>query len=1365
MGDNWAQWVSGDSWRCSYCTFYARSPVFFFPPGTYKFVMDNMQYDMYVSAVTATESREIGWKDFGKSIGEYKLTVTLEVETADYYIITASTAVSATAPGAGIEVDSFAGDKTAWDNVVPQGWAEPNTTLAVTRDDLTCDFDDFSNPDCSTVITVTNTGPVAANVTFADSTGAFTFSQPAAVIPANGGQLTATATADPASLAPGAFYDGQLLLLTEETINCKRAGAAFRSGEGYKCEHLLANVTIGAAATGELAALPPAAAWNCSIGPSQTFCSNIELSLHNPGNATLGWKAVFDSQNIHVNPSRGWIAPRTTTVATVDVQEARFPPGAHLETVELLTSALRHHCAGALLGNTSGPISENFTCSAQTVPVGVEVELTSGLVAYPGVLPIDLPLDKTRDASVSAMFVEVDNGVPYRVDTDPACGAALTVTSGEQGTLVRLVPGRVDFRLEGLSAVGAFHFNGSATTCVANITRLDNEERRLPVTFNVTTRPGPPSAGSTLGVSPAAPMAGTATEVTLQGVDRLGSLCDRLWEDVRARFVAVDAGGEETALGTGLPLTGEEAGGFHLELSELPLPPGTYQLRGYLDVGEGADAATTQVDQGLTLEVVPIECPKTGESAARTGTVCECDGGFGGAANSPEGCASCPQGSYKEGSGNFACISCPGGSTTRQTQATSPTECLCPKGSFLSGDGVSVGCTPCVAALGEGASTADMGATSADECQCEPIYFRDEAGRCVPCPPGARCDGGFAATMELETGFWRSSRDSSRLHECQAPRGVPLCAGGAIGEEGGFDAGGSFRPSDALCRPGHQGALCWECKAGHGKRLGVCEKCSGKGGAVGQSVAFVVLGTFLFLAAILGLTSQNLARIIQENEHLAETAAALEADPKAAARRPPDVNTNLTVGVIKVLVTWLQLASLANSVRVPKGPEMSELLKWEDLGNVSPWSFASFNCAVRMGFYPRFYATTLVPVACAPLGALITLLFTRVGGVPQMAPPLPAGGRFHHDRRAPPLPFVHHGEQRDDERVQVPAAGRGPGGVGGGPFGRVRDVRAPDRGGGGHRCRPAPHRGRAPAGLRVHVAQPGQPTHRSHARSLRLLLPELSPGGVLVRVLQPRAQGRHRRYGGVAAGQNRAAGVLRKPCGPCVPHHAHLPQALPLVPAQPAREPRPLHFKRHALVLHLLVRHAAVGEDRAWVGAGPVVGHHPAQPGFPLAVRGGRRGGRAVPQAWGRREAREGSPGAAGLGRYGAGAARPPGRAGGPRGGLRPVPGVRGGAGGRGRGRRPPGPGRAQATDDGRGRGVGTGCMVLVGGGGTQEQRGQPAVPGDGRGGGGGGGTASAPAPRRRGGRAGHLGRRPPREQRRQPALRLARLLFPPEPR
>ena len=270
-------------------------------------------------------------------------------------------------------------------------------------------------------------------------------------------------------------------------------------------------------------------------------------------------------------------------------------------------------------------------------------------------------------------------------------------------------------------------------------------------------------------------------------------------------------------------------------------------------------------------------------------------------------------------------------------------------------EGDAFACESCLSVLGEGSSTAGVGAVSADDCRCGPEYYRDAEGMCRDCPTGAKCSGGFAATMSFWPNFWRASPDSDRLHVCEAPRGVSLCQGsaaaarlrderakalavrrraadGGAGAEAGTDDNGDA--GEDLCLPGHAGPLCWECVEGWGKRLGVCEACGSESGALGQSAAFVVLGAALFLLAVYFLVTQNLGRVMEAHWKAAVAAqVALATAAKGGGKRKPE-GMNLTMGVVKILVTWLQMASLANSMRAPTGPEMAELLKWEDLGNV-----------------------------------------------------------------------------------------------------------------------------------------------------------------------------------------------------------------------------------------------------------------------------------------------------------------------------------------------------------------------------------------------------------------------------------------------
>ena len=56
---------------------------------------------------------------------------------------------------------------------------------------------------------------------------------------------------------------------------------------------------------------------------------------------------------------------------------------------------------------------------------------------------------------------------------------------------------------------------------------------------------------------------------------------------------------------------------------------------------------------------------------------------------------------------------------------------------------------------------------------------------------------------------------------------------------------------------------------------------------------------------------------------------------------------SLTVSIFKVIVTWLQLASLAASVNVPMSAEVLEMLEYESLGNVSPFSFLPSTASLK----------------------------------------------------------------------------------------------------------------------------------------------------------------------------------------------------------------------------------------------------------------------------------------------------------------------------------------------------------------------------------------------------------------------------------
>ena len=350
---------------------------------------------------------------------------------------------------------------------------------------------------------------------------------------------------------------------------------------------------------------------------------------------------------------------------------------------------------------------------------------------------------------------------------------------------------------------------------------------------------------------------------------------------------------------------------------------------------------------------------------------------------------------YKASAENVECSQCPEGSTTLSPGATSIEDCVCPIGSALVDGqcacapgwswssesegceecrvgswkeytGNSQPCEECSAILGEGSTTLGEGTGSASQCICSlDFYLAIEPLQCSPCPDGGLCDGGPVESIRARPGFWRSQESSHQLHECESPRGVPLCTGGVT-------ASGNILPAvgDSLCVEGHSGPLCWSCSPGFGKNLGLCTECS-SGASSATGIGYVVFGLMFLLALLMLLVSQSLKRAVITEEDFADGADAGTVSPDG-----------ITVGVTKIMINWIQMSSLAAGVRVSMSTEMQMLLSAEDLGNVSPWSFGSFNCLAPMSFYVRYYCAACVPPACVLLAVLVAGL-QHVCGFPR----------------------------------------------------------------------------------------------------------------------------------------------------------------------------------------------------------------------------------------------------------------------------------------------------------------------------------------------------------------------------------------------
>ena len=265
---------------------------------------------------------------------------------------------------------------------------------------------------------------------------------------------------------------------------------------------------------------------------------------------------------------------------------------------------------------------------------------------------------------------------------------------------------------------------------------------------------------------------------------------------------------------------------------------------------------------------------------------------------------------------------------------------LCPLGDYKDLTGNAVSCSSCEAALGEGATTFERGAQSVDKCECGSGFYKFEES-CVPCETGAYCPGGDASSMVALPGYWRSDPVSTTFFSCESPNGYTLCMGGTANQTGVGQSG-------PLCREGHEGLLCSKCKKGYGKTYGVCSKCDSAFNASG--VLLVLFAILVFLALLYLLISNNLRKATSQSNE----------------------KESITLSVVKIIINWLQMASIAAQVRVSSNESMERFFQIQDVSNVSPFQFSSFNCMVQANYFDQFYSALAVPPMCVALGFCLT---------------------------------------------------------------------------------------------------------------------------------------------------------------------------------------------------------------------------------------------------------------------------------------------------------------------------------------------------------------------------------------------------------
>ena len=143
--------------------------------------------------------------------------------------------------------------------------------------------------------------------------------------------------------------------------------------------------------------------------------------------------------------------------------------------------------------------------------------------------------------------------------------------------------------------------------------------------------------------------------------------------------------------------------------------------------------------------------------------------------------------------------------------------------------------------------------------------------------------------------------------------------------------------------------MCSKCKKGYGKTYGVCSKCDS--GFNASSIVLVLFAILVFLALLYVLISNNLRRATSEYKA-----------------------SSITLSVVKIIINWLQMASIAAQVRVSSNESMDRFYQVQDISNVSPFQFSSFNCMVQANYYTQFYATLAVPLVCVVVGFCLTVI-------------------------------------------------------------------------------------------------------------------------------------------------------------------------------------------------------------------------------------------------------------------------------------------------------------------------------------------------------------------------------------------------------
>ena len=325
---------------------------------------------------------------------------------------------------------------------------------------------------------------------------------------------------------------------------------------------------------------------------------------------------------------------------------------------------------------------------------------------------------------------------------------------------------------------------------------------------------------------------------------------------VRDSHGTAPKGGADATVRIGCASTQCSSGMYFNGEACAPCPAGTYASGlAYRTKCDMCPARTYQPDEGrsICLDCGLDEFTETKPGATRCtclpgskikGDLCElCPPGDFSTTIDARNCTSCRQGYYptdnatdNDGSGvTFgarACVPCP-----RDTYSVEPKTALC---------------TPCPLQR-----TSDPGSTVCGDC-VERTYLDPETQQCEECLARAQCHAGSTlATLDIESGFWRSDPQSKEIFECPA---VSSCTGG-IGNTG---------REDLICSDNFVGRLCSLCDVGYYRSTGSgeCRRCN----KASKEFVYIVTTITIVLMIFILLFFAGKPAFIVELQHLRDNA-------------------------------------------------------------------------------------------------------------------------------------------------------------------------------------------------------------------------------------------------------------------------------------------------------------------------------------------------------------------------------------------------------------------------------------------------------------------------------------------------------------